>query len=177
MLAGFAVWQLLAIRESVDAMTVQSTNAIRAGGIATELHAIRRGILRYTFDQNADPLADADKRLANISTLLEAAVRTVRAEERRVAYKDIEKDIGELKSKRIVLEDTIKQMIADRPTLYAEGDKLAANMKNLTDATRRTPSAEVVAALDAEILRVRMSNWRISRVAQSAGYHDIQEQR
>ncbi len=159
-LAGFAVWQLLAIRESVDAMTVQSTNAIRAGGIATELHAIRRGILRYTFDQNADSLADADKRLANISTLLEAAVRTVRAEERRVAYKDIEKDIGELKSKRIALEDTIKQMIADRTTLYAEGDKLAANMKKLTDATRRTPSAEVVAALDAEILRVRMSNWR-----------------
>lgn len=159
-LAGLAVWQLLAIRESVDAMTVQSTNAIRAGGIATELHAIRRGILRYTFDQNAESLADADKRLANISTLLEAAVRTVRAEERRVAYKDIEKDIGELKSKRIALEDTIKQMIADRTTLYAEGDKLAANMKKLTDATRRTPSAEVVAALDAEILRVRMSNWR-----------------
>lgn len=159
-LAGFAVWQLWAIRESVDAMTVQSTNAFRAGGIATDLHAIRRGILRYTFDQNADSLADADKRLANIGALLDAAVRTVRAEERRVAYKDIQKDIGELKSKRIALEDTIKQMIADRTALYAEGDKLAANLKKLTDATRRTPAAEVVAALESEILRVRMSNWR-----------------
>lgn len=159
-LAGFAVWQLWAIRESVDDMTIQSKNAIRAGGIATDLHAIRRGILRYTFDQNAESLADADKRLANISVLLDTAVRTVRAEERRVAYKGIQQDIGELKSKRIALEDTIKQMIADRTALYAEGDRLAANIKKLTDATRRTPSAEVVAALEAELLRVRMSNWR-----------------
>lgn len=160
LLAGFAVWQLWAVRERVDYMTIQSTNAIRAGGIATELHAIRRGILRYTFDQDAGSLADADKRLANVSSLLETAIRTVRAEERRVGYKDIEKDIGELKSQRTALEDTIKQMIADRKTLYTEGDKLAASMNKLTDATRRTPSAEVVAALEAEILRVRMSNWR-----------------
>lgn len=159
-LAGFAVWQLLAIRERVDFMTIQSTNSIRAGSIATELHAIRRGILRYTFDQHAESLADADKRLANVGTLVETAVKNTRAEERRAAYRDIEKDIGELKSKRIALEDTIKQMIADRAMLYAEGDKLAANMKKLTDATRRTPSAEVVAALDAEILRAMTSNWR-----------------
>ncbi len=51
-------------------------------------------------------------------------------------------------------------MVADRTLLYAEGDKLAASTKKMTDATRRTPSAEVVAALDVEILRVRMSNWR-----------------
>ena len=159
-LAGFAVWQLSAVRERVDSMTIQSTNSIRAGSIATELHAIRRGILRYTFDQDAESLADADKRLANVGTLLEMAIRTVRDEERRAGYKDIENDIGELKSKRIALEDTIKQMVADRTMLYAEGDKLAASLKKLTDATRRTPAAEVVAALDVEILRVRMSNWR-----------------
>ena len=160
MLAGLAVWQLWAIRDRVEFMTIQSANAIRAGEIATELHAIRRGILRYTFDQDAESLADADKRLTNIGTLLDAAIKTVRAEERRAVYKDIEKDIGELKSKRIALEDTIKQMVADRAVLYTEGDKLAASMKKLTDATRRTPAAEVVAALDGEILRARMSNWR-----------------
>ncbi len=92
--------------------------------------------------------------------MLETAIKHTRAEERRAAYRDIEKDISELKSKRVLLEDTIKQMIVDRTMLYVEGDKLAASMKKLTDATRRTPSAEVVAALDVEILRVRMSNWR-----------------
>ncbi len=75
MLAGFAIWQLWAIRERVDFMTLQSTNSIRAGGIATELHAIRRGILRYTFDQDSESLADADKRLAHVGTLLETAIR------------------------------------------------------------------------------------------------------
>jgi len=51
-LAGFAVMQLTALRDQVDLLGLQSSNAIRASEIATELQAIRRGILRYTFDQD-----------------------------------------------------------------------------------------------------------------------------
>src|SRR5437868_7948912 len=96
-LAGFAVWQLGEIRTQVAAMTVQSGNAIRAGGIATELQAIRRAILRYAFDHDEASSAEAEKRLAKVSDLVEAAIKTTKSDERRAGYKEIAKDVEELK--------------------------------------------------------------------------------
>src|SRR6185437_244886 len=68
-LAGFAVTQLTAVREQVDLLGLQSSNTIRAGEITTELQAIRRGILRYTFDQDEASFAESDKRLARAAEL------------------------------------------------------------------------------------------------------------
>ncbi len=68
-LAGFAVWQLGEIRTQVASLTIQSSNAIRAGDIATELQAIRRAILRYAFDHDEASFAEAEKRLAKASEL------------------------------------------------------------------------------------------------------------
>ena len=176
LLAGFAVWQLWAIRDRVESMTIQSANSIRAGGIATELHAIRRGILRYTFDQDAELLADADKRLANIGTLLDAAIKTVRAEERRAAYKDIEKDIGELKSKR------------DRSRGYDQANGCGSHGavrrgRQARGEHEKNDRCNAANAGGGSCRRSRCGNpscpdveLAIYRVAQSAGHHDIQEQ-
>ena len=65
-----------------------------------------------------------------------------------------------MKSKRIALGDTIKQMVAGRDVLLAEGDKLMAGMQKLVDALRKTPFALSATALDAEILTVELANWR-----------------
>src|SRR5450631_3964362 len=86
-LAGFAVWQLWEVHSQVGTMTAQSKNAIRVGEITTELQAIRRAILRYTFDQDEASFAESEKRLSKIADLLEDAVKTVTSEERRAAYK------------------------------------------------------------------------------------------
>ena len=67
-LAAFGVSQLGAIREQVDMLSLQSQNTIRVGEITTELQAIRRGILRYTFDQDEASFAESDKRLARSRT-------------------------------------------------------------------------------------------------------------
>ena len=69
-LAGFAVLQLGEIRDQVTTMTLQSQNTIRAGAIATELQAIRRAILRYTFDQDEKSFAEAETRLNKSTELL-----------------------------------------------------------------------------------------------------------
>jgi chromosome segregation ATPase len=106
-LAGFAIWQLGDIRTQVGSLTVQSSNAIRAGEIATELQAIRRAILRYTFDHDEASFAEAEKRLAKSSDSIEAVVKTTRSEERRAAYKEIAKDVEELKAKRIALGEAV----------------------------------------------------------------------
>jgi Four helix bundle sensory module for signal transduction len=95
-LAGFAVLQLTEIRHQVGLMSLQSKNAIRVGEITTELQAVRRAILRYTFDQDEASAAESEKRLAKISGLLEHAIGTTKSDERRAAYKEVEKDVIEL---------------------------------------------------------------------------------
>jgi Four helix bundle sensory module for signal transduction len=74
-LASFAVWQLGAIHTQVVSLTLQSKNTIRIGEIATELQAIRRTLLRYTFDQDEASFAEAEKRLSKTTDLLEEAVK------------------------------------------------------------------------------------------------------
>ena len=92
-LAGFAVWQLGELRTQVAAMTLQSENTIRVGEIATNLQAIRRAVLRYAFDHDEKSYAEAETRLETAGDLLVEADKTTRSEERRAAYKEIDKDI------------------------------------------------------------------------------------
>ena len=133
-LAGFAVWQLGEIRTQVAAMTLQSNNTIRVGEIATELQAIRRAILRYAFDHDEKSFAEAETRLKKSTELLEEAAKTTISEERRAAYRDIAKDVEELKVKRVALGEAVKQMMAGRALLFTDGDKMAADVQKFVDA-------------------------------------------
>jgi hypothetical protein len=62
-LAGFAVMQLGAIHTEVASLTVQSKNTIRVGEITTELQAVRRSLLRYTFDHDEASFACPGQRI------------------------------------------------------------------------------------------------------------------
>src|SRR5205085_2860495 len=160
-LAGFAVWQLGEIRTQVAAMTLQSGNTVRAGAIATELQAIRRAVLRYAFDHDEASFTEAEKRLAKASDFIEVTIKATRSDERRAAYKQIAKDVEDLKTKRIALGEAIKQMIAGRELLFTEGDKMAADVQKFVDAADKTNFAERAAALEAKVLLVRVANWRM----------------
>src|SRR4051795_11040689 len=96
-LAGFADWQLGAIQDSVGSMTIQSNNTILAVQISAELQAMRRAILRYNFDHDEASFAEAEKRLGDVSVLLDGAIRESRSDERRALYREIRTDISELK--------------------------------------------------------------------------------
>ena len=111
-LAGFGVWQLSEIGRQVETMTVQSGNTIRAEEISLQLQAIRRAILRFTFDQEEASIVEADKRLGDITGQLDAAIKATRAEERRAMYVEVQKDITELKAKRLALGDAMNRQFA-----------------------------------------------------------------
>jgi hypothetical protein len=160
-LAGFAIWQLTSIRDQIGAMEIQSRNAIRVGDIATELQAIRRAILRYTFDQDEASLAESDKRLATISNTVDEAIRTTRSEERRAAYQQVAKDVADLKAKRATSVDVIKQMQAGRALLFSDGDQMAADVQKFVDAAQGTPFAHSANMLESKVLLVRVANWRM----------------
>jgi methyl-accepting chemotaxis protein len=159
-LAGFAVWALSQIATQVEVMTVQSTNTIRANEISVELQAIRRAILRYTFDQDEASIAEADKRLANVTGLLDTTIKVTRAEERRAVYLGVQKDITELKAKRAALGDAMKLMVAGREALQAEGLKMTTGAQKLVADLRKTTFAQSAGALESEILSVQVANWR-----------------
>jgi methyl-accepting chemotaxis protein len=169
-LAGFAVTQLTAVREQVDLLGLQSSNTIRAGEITTELQAIRRGILRYTFDQDEASFAESDKRLARAAELLDQAVATTRSEERRAAYRDAAKDMAELKNKRAELGDAVKQMLAARNVLFVEGDKMAADVQKFVEAAASTPFAHDANTLESKVLLVRIANWRTLATRDAKGF-------
>jgi methyl-accepting chemotaxis protein len=169
-LAGFAVWQLSAVRDQVGSLSLQSKNAIRVGKITTELQAIRRGILRYAFDQDEASFAEADKRLAEVTGLLEEAERTTKSEERRAAYKEAGKDVAELKAKRAALGDAVKQMLTGRALLFADGDKMAADVQKLVEAADNTPFERAAGALESKVLLLRVTNWRMLATRDAKGF-------
>ena len=160
-LAGFAVWQLGEIHAQVATMTLQSNNTIRAGEIGAELQAVRRAILRYAFDQDETSYAEAETALNKSADLVEAAVRETRAEERRAAYKGIAKDIEDLKAKRIALGDAIKQMVAGRARLFADGDRLAADVQKFVEVAEKTEFSQEAAPLETKVLLLEVANWRM----------------
>jgi methyl-accepting chemotaxis protein len=160
-LAGFAVWQLSAIRGQVDLMTAQSKNTVRIGELATELQATRRGLLRYTFDQDEVSFAEAEKRLSRIADLLDESARTTLTEERRLVYKEATKEIAELKTKRVALGEAIKQMQTGRALLFSDGDKMAADVQKFVDAAEKTDFTHQANALETKVLFIRVSNWRM----------------
>ena len=160
-LAGFGVWQLGEIRTHVATMTLQSNNTIRAGEVATELQAVRRAILRYAFDQDEQSYAEAETRLNRSADLVEAAVKATIAEERRAAYRRIGKDIEDLKAKRVALGDAIKQMVTGRALLFADGDKLAADVQKFVKAADGTDFSQEAAPLEAKVLLVQVTGWRM----------------
>jgi methyl-accepting chemotaxis protein len=168
-LAGFAIWQLTSIRDQIGMMEVQSRNAIRVGDIATELQAIRRAILRYTFDQDEASLAESDKRLAAVSDTVNEAIRTTRSEERKAAYQQVSKDVADLKIKRATAVDVIKQMQAGRALLFSDGDQMAADVQKFVDAAQGTPFAHSANMLESKVLLVRVANWRMLATRDAKG--------
>jgi methyl-accepting chemotaxis protein len=148
---------------------VQSRNTIRTGEITTELQAIRRGLLRYTFDQDEASFAEAEKRLTAVTGLLEEAARTTIMEERRAAYNAAAKAIAELKTKRLALGDAVKQMQVGRALLFTDGDKMAADVQKFVDAAEKTDFAHEASALESKVLLVRVANWRMLATRDSKG--------
>src|SRR6185436_8899976 len=159
-LAGFGVWQLWAIEDAVGSMRIQSNNTIRAVQISSELQAIRRAILRYNFDHDEASFTEAEKRLQDISVLLDVAIKETRSEERRALNRDIQKDIAELARKRIELGKAIKQMQAGKALLLTEGEQLVADVKAFVDVAENTEFSVAAGGLEAKMLLVQATNWR-----------------
>ena len=176
-LAAFGVSQLGSIREQVDILSLQSRNTIRVGEITTELQAIRRGILRYTFDQDEASLADADKRLARVTELLDQAVATTKSEERKANYREAAKDIADLKTKRAELGETVKQMQAGRKDALRRGRQDGGRRPEVRGHRKRTALRTTPTSWKSKVLLVRVANWRMLATRDAKGLATFKDER
>jgi methyl-accepting chemotaxis protein len=168
-LAGFAVWQLLSIRDQIETMTVQSRNAVRADVIGSELQAIRRAILRYNFDQDEPSFTEAGERLSHVADLIEEAGRAATSEERRAIYRELGNQVAELKRKRVSLGERVQQFVAGRKLLLVQDDAVTADVRRFVEAAVDTPYLQRANDLETKVRLVQVANWRMlaSRDAES----------
>jgi methyl-accepting chemotaxis protein len=159
-LAMFAVSQLWSIQTQVNKMTALSDNQTRVLQIAADLQAIRRAILRYAFDHDKPSYEEANQRIVHATGLLEDAARATLSEERRKAYNEVEKMVGDLRQKRAELGGAIDKTVAGKAILFPVGDKLAADVGKLVEAAQGTPVAHNANQVEAAVLLVRVANWR-----------------
>src|SRR5260370_18942865 len=142
-------------------MTRRSQNTIRVVAISAELQAIRRAILRYNFDHDEPSYAEAEKRLTDTSDLLDLTLKETRSEEWLFAYMEIQKEIAELKLKRVALGDAVKRLVAGRDLMFADGDKMAADVQKFVEAAEKANFSQAANALESKVLLVRVANWRM----------------
>jgi methyl-accepting chemotaxis protein len=168
-LATFGVWQLWTVQAEVKELTRQSQNAVRAGELTTELQAVRRAVLRYNFDQDEPSFAEAETRLSRLTDLLDEAIKTTTVEINRAIYTGAAKQVAELKTKRAALGDAVKQMVAGRAQLFADGDAMTAEVQKFVDAEKDTALSQAAGTLEAKVLLVRVANWRLLATRDSKG--------
>jgi methyl-accepting chemotaxis protein len=168
-LASFAVWQLWGVQDDVGIMTRRSENTIRVVQISADLQAIRRAILRYDFDHDEPSYVEAEKRLTDTSDLLDLTLKETRSEEWRATYREIQKDVAELKLKRLALGDAVKQLVAGKDLLFTDGDRMAADVQKFVDVAEKTDFLPAANALEAKVLLVRVANWRLLATRDSKG--------
>jgi methyl-accepting chemotaxis protein len=99
--------------------------------------------------------------LSKVMDLLEESARTTNLAERRVAYKAASNVVAELKTKRAALGDVMKQMLAGRNLLFTDGDKMAADVQKLVDATDQSSFADDAKAIESKVLLLQIANWRM----------------
>ncbi len=160
-LAGIAVWQLWAIDAQVNAMKVQSENAIRIAEITTELQAMRRGMLKFIFDQDQASLADFEKRLGLLGQLLDEAARTTTSKDRRALYGSAGKEVAELNTRRVAIGETVKRMLDGRDKAVRTGDSMLEQLQKFAEAANKTAYAQSANALEARFLMMRVANLRL----------------
>ncbi|MGP0094832.1 MAG: methyl-accepting chemotaxis protein [Xanthobacteraceae bacterium] len=162
-LASFAAWQLTSVKGSVEKLGALSDNNTRALEMGRELEIMRRSALRYKFDGDQDALRVGTGAAAKGTELLQSAARATLSEERRQTYNGLVAKITSYQQKRDALVELTKKLQADKQKLFTTGDEVTANTDKLVKAARASGEqsiAVLAASLEANVLLVRVANWR-----------------
>ncbi|MGY4304584.1 methyl-accepting chemotaxis protein [Bradyrhizobium sp. USDA 4369] len=160
LMAGFGLWQSSATSERVERLSTQAEYAIGVVKISSELQAIRRALLRYQFDNDEASFAEAERRLGATATMLEQTATEAGSDMQRDSARQLQKSIVAIQEARMALGGSVKVYSTGRTALFAEGDKMTADVQKFLDAMQSSDFADAARTLESRVLLVRVANWR-----------------
>jgi methyl-accepting chemotaxis protein len=174
--AGFGVLVILAlglviyavqifntIDEAVTRMDGISANATRSLQAEDYLERLRRSGLRYAYDHDEPSKKENGEVAATTLETLKAAEQATPTEERKKLYRDVQAGVVDSQKSTHELFDTVKQMQEEQAKLFKVGDDLTAATNTLVQKIRATSDASLIdlaQTLNAQLLSVRVANWR-----------------
>ncbi len=162
-LAGFSLMQLTAVDEQIGKMNAVAANTVRVLQSAHALETMRRGAIRYRFDQDQASLADLREARGLIEHLLTDALKVTFSDERMLLYQGVLNNLRDYDAELARFLHLTGTMTTERAKLFAGGDKLTAATTQLIIAGRGSSDVALIRAADAvesAVLLVRVANWR-----------------
>jgi methyl-accepting chemotaxis protein len=162
-LAGFSLMQLRAVGEQISKMNALAANTARVLQSAHGLETMRRGAIRYRFDQAEAALADLREARARIEHLLTDAQTVTLSQDRLRLYHDVLSDLRNYDTELGHFLDLSRTMASERAKLFAGGDQLTASTTRLMTATEGSDDPGLIQAasgVESAVLLVRVANWR-----------------
>ena len=162
-MAGFTLVQLGGIGTQLGKMNALEANVARVMEANHALETIRRGAIRYQFDQDERNLADLREARGRAEKLLTAARTVTLSEERRQRYQQVLDGLRNYDTELDRFLAATTTAIAERGKLFTGGDALTAAANELVDLARKSPDQatnEAASRVEASALLVRVANWR-----------------
>jgi methyl-accepting chemotaxis protein len=170
--AAFGVYQLSNVRAQVALLHYKSGNLAIRLETSGDLEAVRRAQLRFRLDGDKASALEVKDIEARVQTRLTEAVRVTSSDERRRAYGGVK----ELLLAYDAVFDRFVQLTkaADeaRAKLFTGGDALTAAIGKVIEAAAASEGKDddvASAALNADVLLVRVANWRFMATNDKAG--------
>ena len=171
-LTVYAITEFNGIKTNVVKMNALADNTTRIMEIEDDFEKMRRSVLRYAYDHD-DASAKENGEVANkaITTLREAAEATL-SEDRRKLYNGLQADVAATQNVTQSLFAAVKQMRAEQEKLYEVGNEVTETTNAIAGKVRAGSDEEIIRLVDklyAQLLAVRVANWRTQATLDSKG--------
>jgi hypothetical protein len=125
-LTAFAAQRMADVQTDVGELGGLTNEMIRVIETGRQIEIMRRSVLRYKFDGDQDALKASSAAAARASELMQAAVDTTLADDRRGAYNRLTDEISAYQIKRDALVETNRLISKSRADLFVEGEHMTA---------------------------------------------------
>ena len=171
-LTVYAITEFNGIKTNVVKMNALADNTTRIMEIEDDFEKMRRSVLRYAYDHD-EASAKENGEVANkaITTLREAAEATL-SEDRRKLYNGLQADVAATQNVTQSLFAAVKQMRAEQEKLYEVGNEVTETTNAIAGKVRAGSDEEIIRLVDklyAQLLAVRVANWRTQATLDSKG--------
>jgi methyl-accepting chemotaxis protein len=178
-LAAYAVIQFNGIQSTVTTMDAQAEATSKVMEMERGLETIGRSALRLAYDHDEDAIRESVRAIRRVSELLHEAAESTPSEERRKLYEGLLSRIATSRDATQSLITAVKQMEDEQIKLYEVGNDLTETTSTILAKARAGGDEEIIGLgekLYAQLLAVRVANWRTQATLDAKGLAILQSE-